>query len=306
MRIVLFGKNGQVGWELQHMLPILWETISLGREDLDIANIQALNGILNDIKPDLIINASAYTDVDRAQEEPELAMRINAEAPAMMAENARKLGAVFIHYSTDYVFDGKQDKPYIESDPVNPLNNYGKSKSEGEKYIQQAGDAYLILRTSWVYSMRGKTFVNKVLSWARKNTTLEIVHDQISNPTWAQALADATTLLIFNNKKNLYGLMKENCGTYHLTGSGYTSRFEWAKEIIANASNQTDILTQTIEPVSSDKFPTPAARPLFSALDCSKITDKFNIHLPSRFFLLLNINKFVASASACAHVGLLI
>jgi len=145
MRIVLFGKNGQVGWELQQALPQIGQVTSLGREELDVANIQSVEKILHEIKPQVIINASAYTDVDRAEKEPELAMKINAEAPGAMAETARKLNAVFIHYSTDYVFDGRHDRPYTENEPVNPLNTYGKSKLEGEKNILQAGGAYLTL-----------------------------------------------------------------------------------------------------------------------------------------------------------------
>jgi dTDP-4-dehydrorhamnose reductase len=280
MRIVLFGKNGQVGWELHRLLPKLGDVIALGREDADISNIQAVQKTLNEIKPDLVINASAYTDVDRAEKEPELAMKVNAQAPAAMAETARKLGAVFIHYSTDYVFDGRHDTPYTEDEPANPLNVYGKSKLMGEKNIDQAGGAYFILRTSWVYSMRGNTFVNKVLGWARTNKTLKIVNDQISNPTWARALAEATVLLISKNKDNLYDVIHAGHGIYHLAGSGYTSRFEWAKQILASASDRTDLLVQSIEPVSSDEFPLPAARPLFSALDCSKFTRTFDIRLP--------------------------
>ena len=280
MRIVLFGKNGQVGWELQQLLPKFGDLVSLGREDLDVSNVQALQNTLDQIKPHLIINASAYTDVDRAEKEISLAMKVNAEAPGVMAEMTNKLKAVFIHYSTDYVFDGNHDTPYTEADLPNPLSLYGKSKWEGEKNIAQAGGAYLILRTSWVYSMRENTFVNKVLSWARTNKTLKIVNDQFSNPTWASALAEATSLLLSQNSDNLYQTIFDRRGTYHLAGSGYTSRFEWANQILANASNRTDLLVQAIEPVSSEEFPLPAQRPLFSALDCSKFEKTFGNRLP--------------------------
>ena len=280
MRIVLFGKNGQVGWELQQLLPKFGNLTSLGREDLDVSNIQALQNILDHIKPHLIINASAYTNVDRAEKESTLAMKVNAKSPGVMAETANKLKAIFIHYSTDYVFDGNHNIPYTEDEKPNPLNIYGKSKLEGEKNIARAGGAYLILRTSWVYSMRGNTFVNKVLSWARTNKTLKIVNDQFSNPTWASALAEATSLLLSQNSDNLYQTIFDKRGTYHLAGSGYTSRFEWANQILANASNRTDLLVQAIEPVSSEEFPFPAQRPLFSALDCSKFEKTFGIRLP--------------------------
>lgn len=281
MRIVLFGKNGQVGWELEKMLPNLGEVIAFGRQELDVSNLKQVQNTLLEIQPNLIVNASAYTEVDRAEKEPEKAMRVNAEAPGIMAETARSLNATFIHYSTDYVFDGNQNKPYTENDNTNPLNIYGKSKLAGEKNIEQAGGAFLILRTSWVYSMRGNTFVNKLLAWARNNEVLRVVDDQISNPTWARVLAEATSSLVSTNQGNLQDVMKERSGLYHLAGGGYASRYEWAKQILANASHRTDILAQAIEPVSSSEFPLPAARPAFSALECSKFENTFDIHLPA-------------------------
>jgi dTDP-4-dehydrorhamnose reductase len=280
MKIVLFGKNGQLGWEFQRILPSFGEVISLGREDLDISDISAVKNILNKLEPNLIINASAYTEVDTAEIEPDKAMLVNAIAPGVMAEIARKLGAVFIHYSTDYVFDGQGNTPYLENDKTNPLNMYGKSKLAGEENITQAGGAYLILRTSWVYSMRGNSFVNKVLSWARKNETLKIVNDQVSNPTWARELAQATSLIFSRNNENLFESIKGKRGIYHLAGRGYTSRYEWAKHILANDPNREEQVVKIVEPVSSEEFPTPAIRPLFSALDCSKFEETFKISLP--------------------------
>jgi len=165
MKIVLFGKNGQLGWEFQRILPIFGEVISLERTELDLSDLQAIQKILSELKPNLIINASAYTEVDLAEKETDLAMKINGLAPGLMAEISRKLNAALIHYSTDYVFDGRKNAPYTESDQANPLNVYGQSKLMGEENIKQAGDAYLILRTSWVYSLRGNSFVNKVLKW---------------------------------------------------------------------------------------------------------------------------------------------
>ena len=281
MRVVLFGKNGQVGWELEKLLTDLRDVSGFSRQELDVSDLNQVRKTLLELKPDLIINASAYTEVDRAEKEPDKAMSVNAEAPGVMAEMARKLNAVFIHYSTDYVFDGNQKEPYTEDDSTNPLNIYGKSKLAGEKNIEQAGGAFITLRTSWVYSMRGSTFVNKLLAWARNNETLRVVDDQVSNPTWARALAEATHNLISANRGNLQDVMKERSGLYHLAGGGYTSRYEWAKQILANASNRTDLLAHTIEPVSSEEFPLPAARPAFSALDCSKFEKTFNIHLPA-------------------------
>jgi len=281
MRIVLFGKNGQVGWELEKLLPQSGDVTAFGRQDLDVSKLEKVRDALLETKPGLIINASAYTEVDRAEKESEAAMRVNAEAPGVMAETARTLNAAFIHYSTDYVFDGSNTQPYIETDTPNPLSVYGKSKLAGEKNIEQINGSYIILRTSWVYSMRGNTFVNKFLSWARTNETLRVVDDQISNPTWAKALAEATYSLVSTHRDNLQDVMKERSGIYHLAGSGYVSRYEWAKQILANASDRTDILAQAIEPVPSDAFPLPAARPLFSALDCTRLEHSFNVRLPN-------------------------
>ena len=281
MRIVLFGKNGQLGWEFERSLPVLGQVFALDREQLDLCDLHQVQLTLRELKPDLIVNASAYTDVDRAENEPELAMKINALAPGAMAEMARKLGAALIHYSTDYVFDGTKSVPYRENDPTHPLNAYGKSKLMGEEHIKQACDAYLILRTSWVYSLRGNSFVNKVLGWARKNSTLRIVNDQVGNPTWARMLAQVTSLLLAQRQGNLYERLREQCGIYHLAGSGYTSRYEWAKQILALDPRRAEQTVRVVEPGRSDEFPTPAARPLFSALDCTRFEKTFGLGLPA-------------------------
>ena len=280
MRIVLFGKNGQLGWEFERSLPVLGQVFALDREQLDLCDLHKVQLTLRELRPDLIVNASAYTDVDRAENEPELAMKINALAPGAMAEMARKLGAALIHYSTDYVFDGTQSVPYSENDPTHPLNEYGKSKLIGEEHIKQACDAYLILRTSWVYSLRGNSFVNKVLGWARKNSTLRIVDDQVGNPSWARMLAQITSLLLAQRQGNLYERLREQCGIYHLAGSGYTSRYEWAKQILALDPRRAEQTVRVVEPGRSDEFPTSAARPLFSALDCTRFEKTFGLGLP--------------------------
>jgi dTDP-4-dehydrorhamnose reductase len=280
MNIVLFGKNGQLGWEFQRTLPLLGDVVALDREDLDLCDLQALQTTLNEWKPGLIINASAYTDVDRAEKEADLAMKINALAPGIMAETSRKLGAVLIHYSTDYVFDGQKGSPYSEADSTNPLNMYGKSKLQGEEQIKQAGGTYLILRTSWVYSLRGNSFVNKVLGWSRKNSLLRIVDDQVSNPTWARLLAEITILLLARHQGNQFEKIREGRGVYHLASSGYTSRYEWAKQILANDPKRSEQIVRSIQPGRSEEFPTPALRPLFSALDCTRFENTFGLRLP--------------------------
>ncbi len=280
MKTLLFGKNGQLGTEFQQLLPQLGDVTSLDYQEMDLGNISALQQTLKELKPDLIVNASAYTAVDRAETEQEKAMSVNAVAPGAMADWARRSGAVLVHYSTDYVFDGRKGSPYVESDPANPLNVYGKSKLAGEENIKQAGEAYLILRTSWVYSVGGMGFVSKALEWARKNETLKIVSDQISNPTWARDLAKATFSVISTHRGDLQDVMKERRGLYHLAGGGYASRYEWTKQILANDPNRTEQLVRSLEPVTSDAFPAPALRPLFTALDCSKFKQTFNISLP--------------------------
>ena len=280
MKIVLLGKNGQLGWEFQRTLPILGEVISLDREQLDLCDLDAVQKILSELKPSLIINASAYTDVDGAETEFDLAMKTNGLVPGVMAEISRKLRAVLIHYSTDYVFDGRKNASYTESDLPNPLNIYGKSKLAGEENIKQAGDAYLILRTSWVYSLRGNSFVNKVLRWSRQNKTLKVVSDQISSPTWARTLAEITVLLLAQYNIDLYEKTCERRGVYHLAGRGYTSRYEWAKHILANDPERPEQIVQDVEPALSEEFPTPAVRPLFSALDCTHFETTFGLQLP--------------------------
>lgn len=281
MKIALVGKHGQLGWELNRSLAILGEVVSIGREDVDVADHTALQTLLNEIKPGLIINASAYTDVDQAETQTELAQKINAIAPAIMAETAHQLNAVFVHFSTDYVFDGMKGVPYNEKDVTNPLNFYGESKLKGEENISQAGGSYLIMRTSWVYSLRGNSFVNKVLSWARKSENLKIVSDQISSPTWARTLAETISFVLAkNSKEDLFGMISEKRGIYHLAGNGFTSRYEWAKQILANDPKRTEQLVRAVEPVSSTEFPTPATRPLFSALDCTHFEKTFGLQMP--------------------------
>jgi dTDP-4-dehydrorhamnose reductase len=280
MRIVLFGKNGQVGWELQRILPSLGQMVALDYEDLDLADLKTLQLRLNDLKPDLIVNASAYTAVDRAESERDLAMKINGQAPGIMAEAARRSGAMLVHYSTDYVFDGRKGSPYMETDVPDPLNVYGESKLAGEIAIQQSAETYLILRTSWVYSLRGDSFVTKTLSWARKNTRLRIVSDQVSNPTWARSLAETTALLVARAGSDLLSYFRDKKGIFHLAGTGYASRLMWAQKILAADPKPHEQTAQTIEAALTSDFPTPAERPLFTALDCTCFQQTFGLHMP--------------------------
>jgi dTDP-4-dehydrorhamnose reductase len=280
MQIVLFGKNGQVGWELQRILPFLGRVIALDYDDLDLADLKALQTRLDELKPDLIVNASAYTAVDRAESERDLAMKVNGQAPGIMAEAARKSGAMLVHYSTDYVFDGTKGSPYVETDAPNPLNVYGESKLAGEEAIQQAADAYLILRTSWVYSTRLQSgFVQKVLAWARQNETLRIVEDQIGCPTWARMMAETTGLLVAKGSNQLDEYFMQYRGIYHVAGKGSASRFKWAEAILDCDPRRDEQLVKHLEPALSSEFPTPAVRPTYSVLNCSHATCNGGINI---------------------------
>lgn len=278
MKILLLGNTGQVGWELNRTLLTLGELVALDFPQIDMADPGSIRLLVKEVKPNLIINATAYTNVDKAESEPELAMAINGIGPGILAKEAKKLGAGLIHYSTDYVFDGAKGSPYTEDDQPNPINVYGKTKLAGEKAIQEVNGTYLIFRTSWVYSLRRPCFVTKVLEWAKTKKELRIVDDQISSPTWARMLAEATAQVIAQGRLDPLSYMAENNGLYHLAGGGYCSRYEWAREIIELAGLAQRV---TVQPAKNAEFPTPAVRPTNTALNCSNLNKYFTIFLPS-------------------------
>jgi dTDP-4-dehydrorhamnose reductase len=279
-RFLLFGKYGQLGWELHRSLLPLGEVQALDYPEIDLANPERLREIIRSSAPDVIVNATAYTAVDKAESERELAFAINAASPMVMAEEAKKIGAALIHYSTDYIFDGKKGAPYVEADVPNPLNVYGESKLEGERAIQAVDGTFLILRTAWVYSLRRDSFVTKVLQWARQDETLRIVDDQISNPTWARMLAQTTALLIAKAPADVSAWLVERKGVYHLAGDGFASRYMWAKEILKLDAKAHEQIARELLPAATKEFPAAAVRPMFSALEIRKFTDQFNLHLP--------------------------
>jgi dTDP-4-dehydrorhamnose reductase len=281
LKVLLLGNTGQLGWELERCLACLGQVTALDYPAINLAEPQTILGNLHRISPQVIINATAYTAVDRAETEPDLAQAINAQAPGFLAEAARQLGAAFIHYSTDYVFDGQKGSPYTEHDIPNPLGVYGLSKLRGEQAVLQQGGAGLVLRTSWVYSLRRDSFVTKVLSWARQQPTLRLVCDQISGPTWARQLAEITALLLAKAGSDPAAWLAERAGLYHLAGSGHCSRLEWGQAILSLDTRPQEQLTQEILPALTADFPTPAQRPLFSALDCSRFTQTFGLRLPA-------------------------
>jgi len=219
--------------------------------------------------------------VDKAEGEPELAEAINGSGPGVLAEEARRLNAVLVHYSTDYVFDGTKGTPYVESDLPHPLNVYGESKLAGERAIQSVDGKSLIFRTAWVYSLRRDSFVSKVLGWARRNETLRVVDDQVSNPTWARVLAEATALILARAGDNFLPWLAERKGLYHLAGDGFASRYAWAQEILKLDPRKQEQRVKQLLPARSLDFPTPAQRPLFSAMECQKFEQVFDLRLPA-------------------------
>ena len=280
MRIILLGKYGQLGWELHRSLLPLGSVYAYDQPKFDLRNPVRLRPILKQHRPDIIINATAYTAVDAAESYPELAFAINRDGIGFLAEEAHRLQSALIHFSTDYIFDGQKGRPYTENDHPNPLGVYGESKLAGERVIQAIGSAYLILRTSWVYSLRIESFVTKVLKWSRHHNNLRIVSDQISNPTWARVLAEATAQVIAKADHNTFDWIKEHQGVYHLAGNGHTSRYDWAKAIIKHDPKKEEQKITTIQPAQTSDFPTPASRPLYSALNCDLFNDTFRIALP--------------------------
>jgi dTDP-4-dehydrorhamnose reductase len=280
MRVLLIGTNGQLGWELERILRPRCELTTLEYPQIDFAHPETVRPLILAARPQVILNASAYTAVDQAETETELAYAVNGDAPGMLADAAKALGALLIHYSTDYVFDGYKNQPYSESDQPNPLNVYGASKLAGEAAIRQSGCQHLIFRLSWVYSLRRSSFVTKVLEWARAQTILRVVSDQISNPTWCRVPAQATADLLLSQTQDPLPWLNERSGLYHLACTGYASRYEWAQEILTLDPHKAEQTVRRLEPALTAEFPTPARRPLFTALDCQLFTLTFGLQLP--------------------------
>jgi dTDP-4-dehydrorhamnose reductase len=278
--ILQIGTKGQVGWELLRTCAPLGNIVALDYPDVDLSDSDGLRKLVNEVKPQIIINAAAYTNVDKAESEVALARAINATGPAVLAEEAKKLKAVLLHYSTDYVFDGSKGSSYLESDPTNPLNVYGQTKLEGEQAIEASGCVNLVLRTSWVYSMRQGGFVTKVLQWARQQEVMRVVDDQISSPTSARMLAEISALILAQGREDVYGYLQDKGGLFHCAGGGSCSRFEWAQAILELDPKKEEQIVQRLEPAKSSEFPTPAKRPMLSVLSCDKMVRTFNLNQP--------------------------
>jgi dTDP-4-dehydrorhamnose reductase len=293
--ILLTGKTGQLGSELNRLLPTLGEVISPERKDLDLLDPEKIRRVMRDVKPYLVVNAAAYTAVDAAETDQANALAVNAEAPLLLAVEAKKLGAMLVHFSTDYIFDGSKKAPYIETDPVNPLNVYGRSKLAGEEAIRKSGAAHLIFRTSWVYATHGRNFLLAILRLATEREELKIVGDQLGAPTCAVDLAEATT-------KSLAGMIggterqintPEVNGTYHMTAAGQTTWYEFAGAILeetrrasqnlpwlTSATKGRPLIARRVLPISTEEFRSPTPRPAYSVLSNARLMQAFGVTLP--------------------------
>ena len=282
MKILLFGKGGQVGWELQRSLAPLGEIVALDADSTqlcgDFTNLEGLAATVRAVSPDVIVNAAAHTAVDKAESEAGLVRTINALAPGALAREARSRNALLVHYSTDYVFDGSGDQPRVETDVTAPLSVYGATKLEGEQFIQQSGCRHLIFRTSWVYAARGGNFAKTMLKLAQERDSLKVINDQIGAPTGAELLADVTAHAIRTVSQR-----PEHAGLYHLVAAGETSWHEYAKfvlECAQRAGMKLSVAPGAVQPVPTSAFPTAAKRPLNSRLNCGKLKESFDLNLP--------------------------
>ncbi len=283
MKILLLGKNGQVGWELQRSLAPLGELVALDRQGApglvgDVSDLEGLAATVRALRPQLIVNAAAHTAVDKAESEPDLARRLNAEAPAVLAREAAACGALLVHYSTDYVFDGSGERPWREDDATGPLGVYGRTKLEGEQAIAASGCRHLILRTSWVYAARGGNFAKTMLRLARERERLTVIDDQWGAPTGAELIADVTAQAVAQLRQ-----VPGKGGLYHLAAAGATTWFEYAKYVLAQAQRAQpaiEMKVTEVAPIATRDYPTPARRPHNSRLDCTRLQAAFDLRLP--------------------------
>jgi dTDP-4-dehydrorhamnose reductase len=292
LRLLITGANGQVGWHLQRTLAPLGEVTAIDVEQVDLTDLDAVARALRDSAPDVVVNAAAYTAVDKAESEPELARALNVAAPAKIAEACARTGALLIHYSTDYVYGGSGPAPYAESDPTGPLSIYGQTKLDGDQAIMASGCAHIILRTSWVYDVRGKNFLRTVLRLAREREELRIVGDQYGAPTWARMLAESTALILARSlgHKGETAHWPES-GLFHLTAAGRTSWAGFARAILEDYEELVDWPAETGEfggrlkakrvvEITTEQYQTPARRPRNSVLANGLIAQRFGIILP--------------------------
>jgi dTDP-4-dehydrorhamnose reductase len=275
--ILLIGKNGQVGWELRRTLSPMARVMAVDYPEIDLADAAAARRLVLDNKPNVVLNAAAYTAVDKAESETKMAQLINGVAPGVLAEAAKQVGALMIHYSTDYVFDGTKQTPYLETDPPNPLGTYGRTKLEGDEAVRAAGGNHLIFRLCWVYGARGQNFLLTMQRLARERETLRVVKDQFGCPTWSRLIAEATTLALTQVlAARDVSVFK---GTYHLAAGGSTNWHTFASRIV-EMMPEAERRCREVVAITAAEYPTPAKRPTYSVLDCGKLKKTFGIQLP--------------------------
>jgi len=280
-QILIVGAAGQVGVELQRSFSGFGSVVTADLESVDLADADQTRALVRRVKPDVILNAAAYTAVDRAESQPDLAAAINATAPRVLAEEALRLNALLVHYSTDYVFDGQKQQPWVESDEPNPLNVYGATKLAGEQAIQQVGGRFLIFRTSWVYGPHGNNFLLTMLRLARERSHLSIVDDQFGSPTTSIELAHATRTITEGVLSGQFGAPTDWAGLYHMTCADSTTWFGFAKAIFAGAEHRLHVKPPELTPLATKDYPTPAKRPHNSVLSNQKLYDRFGVRLAS-------------------------
>ncbi len=280
MKLLVIGSNGQVGWELVRSLQPLGTVISIDRHRVDLADLKRLETVIRKIAPNVIINAAAYTAVDRAEENETLAFQINGRAPEVLASEAKRSGALLVHYSTDYVFDGAKGSAYTEEDPPCPINVYGHSKLMGEEAVHSVGPDYLILRLSWIYAARGSNFLRTILRISQKQDALSIVTDQVGAPTWARLVAESTAHVIRQSQFER-GLGSFRSGLFHLAAAGETSWFGFAQAIIEQARRfpEMNIALKELTAIPGADYPTAAQRPVNSCLSSAKLEEKFTLQM---------------------------
>lgn len=280
-RLLVLGRTGQVGFELERALAPLGEVVALDRERADLARPETLRALVRELSPRAIVNAAAYTAVDKAEQEEALALRVNGEAPGVLAEEASRSGALLVHYSTDYVFDGTKTGAYVESDATAPLNAYGRTKLAGERAIQAAGGAHLIFRTSWVYGARGHNFYLTMRRLLRERSEVRVVADQVGAPTWSRTIAEATAQALAQLlAPGAEPAAQAASGIYHLAAAGETSWCGFAAAILALHPPPEGAVPPRLVPIPTRDYPTPARRPLNSRLDCGKLRARFGVALP--------------------------
>ena len=275
-KVLIFGRVGQVGWELRHKLACLGQVSSVDFPEIDFSKPETIREAIRAAEPTVIVNAAAYTAVDKAEATPEPAWALNATGPAVIAEEAKRLGALMVHYSTDYVYDGSKEGPWVETDAPGPLNVYGQTKLAGDEAIAAAGCEYLILRTSWVYGARGANFLLTMLRLAKERPELRIVDDQTGSPTTSECIAQATADILAQLLSPSGDGMAGRSGVYHLTNSGATTWFGFAKEFLSRLP-----ACPRLTPITTSEYPVPAKRPVNSVLSCEKLVESFGVRMPS-------------------------